>query len=77
MIEHDGVLVGRKNISKYLDVHWDTVRRWKRKYGCPIHSRPGGRPVALIYELVIWLEVYSSRRDELEKWRDTHHMHTP
>lgn len=48
-------LIGRKEISQHMNVCWDTVRRWKRDHGCPVHVGPGGRPAAFAHELDRWL----------------------
>ena len=52
-------LVGRKAISDYMNVCWDTVRKWRREYGCPIYKGPGGRPTAMADELDEWLVLRS------------------
>ena len=52
-------LIGRKDISLHMGVCWDTVRKWKREYGCPVHVSPGGRPAALPGELDKWLVAFS------------------
>lgn len=48
-------LKGRKDICGHMNVCWETVRKWVRDYGCPIHVMPGGRPVALPSELDRWI----------------------
>jgi hypothetical protein len=63
-------LVGRKEISHYMHVSWDTIRTWRREYGCPVHTGPGGRPAAFAGELDLWL-VSFSRGAEQDKGEET------
>jgi hypothetical protein len=52
-------LVGRKEISHYMHVSWETVRIWRREHGCPVRTGPGGRPAAFAGELDQWLVSFS------------------
>ena len=52
-------LVGRKEIAHYMRVSWDTVRSWRRQYGCPVYMGPSGRPAAFSRELDQWLVSFS------------------
>jgi len=61
-------LMGRKEISNYMHVCWDTVKKWRREYDCPVYTSPGGRPTALARELDQWL-IAGSREREGEKGR--------
>ena len=59
-------LVGRKEISSYMHVSWDTVQYWRRDHGCPIYTTPGGRPSAFAHELDQWLISRSKEKEERE-----------
>lgn len=60
-------LKGRKDIGNHMNVCWDTVRRWRRKYGCPVHVAPGGRPIALASELDRWLISFGREKENREE----------
>ncbi len=49
---HPRVLRGWKEIARFFNVHPNTIRRWERAYGLPIHRMP--RPMALSEELENW-----------------------
>jgi len=55
-------LTGWRRIGDYLQVHWKTARRWHKQYGMPVLRRPGGRPVALVVELNLWLIEFNRLR---------------
>jgi hypothetical protein len=62
-----GWIKGRKAICIYLGVTWITVRKWRRFYGLPIHTSPGGKPLALYHELDSWLIHFNENRENLKK----------
>ena len=45
-----------------MHVCWDTVKKWRREYDCPVYTSPG-RPTALAGELDQWLIVGSRERE--------------
>jgi len=60
-----GWLTGWKNIAIYLDVHWETARRWAEQHGLPVVKLPSGRVAALPAELNRWLnELHARSRSE-------------
>lgn len=60
----DSWIVGRKELRSYLRVSWDTIRKWRREYGCPIRVLPGGKPAALSWELDRWMVLYSKKKQK-------------
>ena len=64
MQEMSGWLRGWKDIAAYCGgLAVNTVRKYYKQYGMPIHRLPGGKPVALPSELDLWLiEMNASAR---------------
>ena len=66
MTEFKGWLTGWKNIAVYLDVHWETARRWAEQHGLPVVKLPSNRIVALPAELDAWMSEFGRLRKEAE-----------
>ncbi len=55
-----------KGIAKFCDVSVDTVRRWEKAFGLPVHRLPSktglgpGLVTALPSELNAWLRAYTA-----------------
>lgn len=58
----EGWLSGWKAIAKYINRAIRTAKRYHKKYGMPVRRLPGKRPVALPYELDLWLIEFDKLR---------------
>jgi len=60
------LLIGRKEICRYLQCSWQTVRRRKRNYGLPIRRYPPDKPCLDSDELAMWIVKYNELLDQEE-----------
>jgi hypothetical protein len=61
----EGWLTGWKAISKYVGKHERTCKRYRKRYSLPIKKDPGGRPIAIPYELDEWLINFNRIKNSL------------
>jgi hypothetical protein len=57
------IFIGRKAISNYLHVSWDTILKWEKTRGFPILREPGCQPILSVHAVRIW---EAQRRKELK-----------
>ena len=55
-----GWLTGWKAIAGYMGLSVKTCKVWRKEYGLPVRSLPGGKPVCLPGELDLWLVNYDN-----------------
>lgn len=63
----DGWLTGWKQIAKYIDRTTKTAKRYHKKHGMTVRRSPGGKPIALTYELDKWLIYFDEIRKKCNK----------
>ena len=61
-----GWLTGWKAISKYVGRSIKTTKKYHNRYSMPVHSGPGGAPMAIPSELDLWLIAFSERRKKMK-----------
>jgi hypothetical protein len=59
-MRYEGWLTGWKAIAQYTGLSIDTCKSYTKRYSLPVKHLPGGKPVALPYELDQYLITFDT-----------------